>query len=137
MRSLDQRGHGVNYVEVENVVNEFPKGMLFGEIALINPLKKTRVLSAMTKTNSVLLWLNQEAFDIMLKEKYKRKNDKLGKFVHNSLPKLKELYSLFTVTQNVHQLFKKSVSTLCCISSFMVVVKRAWGLDSIGRWYIG
>jgi hypothetical protein len=45
-------------VEVENIVAEFPKGRLFGEIALLDPTKATRVLSAMTKSDCILLILN-------------------------------------------------------------------------------
>ena len=96
-------------MEVENVVAEFPKGRLFGEIALLDPTKATRALSAMTKTDCVFIVLNQEAFDIMVKEKLKRERELLGNFVYNSMPKIKDHYSLFTVSMNVHVLFKESV----------------------------
>lgn len=58
MRFVNTGNEGVNCVEVENVVVEFPKGKLFGEIALIDPAKATRVLSAMTKNDSIFIILN-------------------------------------------------------------------------------
>lgn len=58
MRYLDTGSEGITSVEVENVVAEFDKGRLFGEIALLEPDKATRVLSAMTKTDCILLILN-------------------------------------------------------------------------------
>lgn len=71
--------------------------------------KATRVLSAMTKTDCILLILNQEAFDIMVKEKLKRERDELGKFVYNSLPNLMDHFSLPAVSSNVHVIFKETV----------------------------
>ena len=53
MRYLDNA-----HVEVENVIVEFPKGRLFGEIALTNPEKATRMLSDMTKNECILLVFN-------------------------------------------------------------------------------
>lgn len=48
----------------------------------------------MTKTDCVLMILNTEAFDIIAKEKLKRERDEMGRFVHNSIPKLKENFGL-------------------------------------------
>lgn len=45
-------------VECENEVVVFSKGKLFGEIALLDPNKATRMLSALTKTDCILLVLN-------------------------------------------------------------------------------
>ena len=58
MRYLDTGSDEMTSVECENVVAEFPKGRLFGEIALLDPSKATRQLSAMTKTDCILLMLN-------------------------------------------------------------------------------
>ncbi len=110
MRHIDTGNEGITCVETENVVAEFPKGKLFGEIALLDPAKATRVLSAMTKTDCIFIYMNQEAFDIMVKEKLKREKEELGKFVYNTLPKIKENFSLYAVSSNVHLLFKESVS---------------------------
>jgi hypothetical protein len=53
--------------------------------------------------------LNQEAFDIMVKEKIKKDREDLGKFVCNSMPRLKETIGLPAVVSNVHQVFEHSV----------------------------
>ena len=58
VRQVDTCQEGMYCVEVENIVAEFPKGKLFGEIALLDPSKATRVLSSMTKTDCILLILN-------------------------------------------------------------------------------
>jgi hypothetical protein len=58
MKQIDTGNDGLKCVEVENVVAEFNKGMLFGEIALLKPEKATRVLSAMTKTDCIFITLN-------------------------------------------------------------------------------
>jgi hypothetical protein len=50
--------------------------------------------------------LNQEAFDIMVKEKIKKEREDMGKFVCNSMPKLKETIGLSTVVSNVHVIFE-------------------------------
>lgn len=42
MRYLDTGSEGMTSVECENVVVEFPKGRLFGEIALLDASKATR-----------------------------------------------------------------------------------------------
>jgi CRP-like cAMP-binding protein len=81
-------------VETENIITEFQTGKLFGEIALLDPTKATRALSAMTKTDCVFMILNMEAFDIIAKEKLKRERDEMGRFVHNAVPKLKENFGL-------------------------------------------
>jgi CRP-like cAMP-binding protein len=47
---------------------EFKTGKLFGELAMMNPDKATRALSAMTKTDCILMELNREVFNIMVKE---------------------------------------------------------------------
>jgi len=60
----------------------------------------------MTKTDCILLMLNQEAFDIMVKEKIKKEREEMGKFVCNSMPKLKETIGLSTVVSNVHVIFE-------------------------------
>ena len=109
---MDSGNDGVNYVEVENVVTEFGKGKLFGEIALLDPTKATRALSAMTKTDCIFIYLNKEAFDIMVKEKLKREREELGKFVYNAIPRLKDHFNLLAVSSNVHVLFKESVSII-------------------------
>ena len=105
---MEVENEGLNCVEVENIIAEFPKGRLFGEIALLDPSKATRVLSAMTKSDCILLILNQEAFDIMVKEKIKRERDELGRFVYNALPNLKDHFSLLAVSSNVHVIFKEN-----------------------------
>jgi hypothetical protein len=48
------------------------------------------MLSAMTKNDCILLVFNQEAFDIIIKEKLKKEREELGRFVCNSMPKLTE-----------------------------------------------
>jgi hypothetical protein len=45
----------------------------------------------------------------MLKEKLKRDKETLGKFVYNAIPKIKEYFSLYAVSSNVHLLFKEAV----------------------------
>ena len=95
---------------MENVIVEFHKGRLFGEIALTNPDKATRMLSAMTKNDCILLVFNQEAFDIIIKEKLKKEREELGRFVCSSMPKLTETIGFQGVSANVHVVFEKSVS---------------------------
>lgn len=53
-----ESGEGATTVECENVVAEFERGRLFGEIALLDPDKATRLLSAMTRTDCILLIFN-------------------------------------------------------------------------------
>lgn len=48
----------------------------------------------MTKTDCVLMILNIEAFDIIVREKLKRETDEKGRFVHTSIPRLKENFGL-------------------------------------------
>jgi CRP-like cAMP-binding protein len=45
---------------------------MFGEIALLERGKSARVLSAMTKTDCILVELNSESFELLAKEKIKR-----------------------------------------------------------------
>jgi CRP-like cAMP-binding protein len=108
VRYLNTGAENVTCVETENIVVEFQTGKLFGEIALLDPSKATRALSAMTKIDSIFLILNMEAFDIIVKDKLKRDREEMGKFVHTSIPKLKDYFSLFSVISNVHVLFKES-----------------------------
>jgi hypothetical protein len=63
----------------------------------------------MTKTDCVLLKLNTEAFEIIVKEKLKREREDLGKFVFNNIPTLKDNFTLLNVLSNVHLLFKNMV----------------------------
>ena len=67
------------------------------------------MLSAMTKTDCILLLFNQEAFDLVIKEKLKKKKEELGKFVYNSVPKLKDFFSLYSVSSNVDLIFNITV----------------------------
>lgn len=46
----------------------------------------------------------------MVKEKIKKEREDLGKFVCNSMPKLKETIGLPAVVSNVHVVFEHSVS---------------------------
>jgi CRP-like cAMP-binding protein len=82
---------------------------LFGEIAMLDPTKAMRALSAMTRTDCILLVLNMESFDLLIKEKLKRDREELGKFVYNSIPRLKDNFTLYSVVSNVHLLFKEEV----------------------------
>lgn len=67
-------------------MSELESGRLFGEIALLDPNKATRALSAMCRSDCILLLLNFEAFDLLIKEKLKREREAMGKFVHLSIP---------------------------------------------------
>jgi hypothetical protein len=58
MRYIDTGNEGITCVELEIEVAEFSKNRIFGEIALLEPAKATRVLSAMTKTDCILIILN-------------------------------------------------------------------------------
>lgn len=49
---------------------------------MLDRLKTNRMLSAMTKANSVLMILNREAFDLIVREKLKKEREDLGKFVY-------------------------------------------------------
>lgn len=102
MRYTDTGSDGMYTVECENTVVTFPKGRLFGEIALLDPNKATRMLSALTKNDCILLVLNQEAFDIMVKERIKKEREEIGEFVCSSMPKLKETIGLPAVVSNVN-----------------------------------
>jgi hypothetical protein len=48
----------------------------------------------------------------MVREQLKREREELGKFVYASMPKLKDFFSLFAVSHNVHVLFKESVTII-------------------------
>lgn len=58
IRYIDTGSEGITNVDVENIIVEFYKGKLFGELALLDSSKKTRALSAMTKSDCILLMLN-------------------------------------------------------------------------------
>lgn len=75
---------------------------------MMDPEKATRVLSAMTKTDCILLTMNKEVFNMMVKEQIKKEREEKGKFVYNSIPKLKENVSLFSVTYNANIIFKET-----------------------------
>jgi hypothetical protein len=49
---------GITTVEEEKKIGECDEGSLIGEIALIDPEKSTRLLSALVKTDCVFLLLN-------------------------------------------------------------------------------
>jgi CRP-like cAMP-binding protein len=97
VRIIDTGMDNLTKIEMENVIAEYSTPKLFGEIALLDETKKVRALSAMTKTDAVLCILNHEAFDMMIREKLNREREELGKFVHKSVPKLKEYFGLQTV----------------------------------------
>ena len=63
-----------NYVviEEERKVGECGVGIIIGEIAMMDPLKATRALSGMAKTDCIFLLLNKDAFEILVKEKMKK-----------------------------------------------------------------
>lgn len=109
MRYVNSGNEGIMCAETENIVAEFPAGRLFGEIALLDETKATRVLSAMTKTDCIMLLLNKEAFDLMVKDKIKKEQEEIGKFVYSSIPTLSDNFTLFTVIHNAHLLFKETV----------------------------
>ena len=44
----------------------------------------------------------------MVKDKIKKEQDEIGKFVYNTIPTLRENFTLFTVMNNAHLLFKES-----------------------------
>lgn len=54
----------------------------------------------------------------MVKEKLKRERDELGRFVYNSMPNLKDHFSLLAVSSNVHVIFKEAVSFKHSSSTF-------------------
>jgi hypothetical protein len=88
-------GSPLNCMMIETVVTEFKKGRLFGEIALINSgNSQKRTLSAKTLTDCILVEIDKEVFDIILKEKLRRERDDLGRFIYKSLPCLSHYYTL-------------------------------------------
>lgn len=96
----------VTTIEIENIVVEFRPGRLFGEIALLEKDKDKRMLSAMTKTDSALLKINQEAFNLLIKPKLIHEREIKGRFVYNSIPKMNNSFAFQTVLRNVHVIFK-------------------------------
>lgn len=50
----------------------------------------------------------------MVKEKLKKEREDLGKFVCNSMPRLKETIGLATVISNAHVIFEHSVINHIC-----------------------
>lgn len=50
-------------------------GTMIGDIAMMDPLKATRALSGMAKTDCIFLLLNHDAFDVLVKEKQKKINE--------------------------------------------------------------
>lgn len=83
--------------ETENIIAEFSAGKLFGEIALTDEKNSCRVLSAMTKTDCILLWLNKEAFDLMVKDKIIKEQSEIGKFVYKNIPTLSSYFTQYAV----------------------------------------
>ena len=59
--------NGFVTVQVEDIIVTFHIGKLFGENVFQHEGKKTRALSGMTKTDCVLLILNEEAFSRLVK----------------------------------------------------------------------
>ena len=64
-------------VEEETKVAECGVGVVIGEIAMMDPLKATRALSGMAKTDCIFLLLNKDAFEILVKEKLKKEREQL------------------------------------------------------------
>mmetsp|Transcript_6793 Transcript_6793/g.6027 ORF Transcript_6793/g.6027 Transcript_6793/m.6027 type:complete len:223 (+) Transcript_6793:104-772(+) len=98
-----------NYVYIEEEVKcgECGEGTLIGEIAMINLDKSGRAKSVMAKTDCFFLVLNQEAFEILVKDKLKKERDLLGMFIYNAIPKMKEQFSFTKVVKNAHLIFLK------------------------------
>ncbi len=107
IRHLDTIDKNITSVEIENIIVTFSKGKLFGEIALLNPDKKVRALSGMTKTDSVLLILNQEAFTMLIEEKLNKEQEIKAKFVYDNFPFLGKSFTVKKLKSNVHILFKE------------------------------
>mmetsp|Transcript_27328 Transcript_27328/g.26374 ORF Transcript_27328/g.26374 Transcript_27328/m.26374 type:complete len:105 (+) Transcript_27328:421-735(+) len=61
----------------------------------------------MTREDSILLLLNFEAFDLLGKEKIKREREKMGQFVYQYIPCMKENFTLYNVVINVNHIFKQ------------------------------
>ena len=60
----------------------------------------------MTKTKCIALCLGRQFFDITVKDKLKKEQEEKGKFVYTNLPSLKDNFTLYSVIQNAHLLFK-------------------------------
>lgn len=94
---MNKGNDNLTSIEMENKIIEYESPELFGENALMDETKKVRKLSAMTKTDSVLMILNLEAFDMMIRENENREREEIGKFVHREFPKLKENFGITSV----------------------------------------
>jgi CRP-like cAMP-binding protein len=61
---------------IESKVNEFEKGRMFGEIALIDQDKnQKRVLTAKAMSDCIIIKIPKEVFDMLLKERLKKERD--------------------------------------------------------------
>eukprot|EP00347_Sterkiella_histriomuscorum_P013346 403365067 len=93
-------------VEEEIKIAETGVGFMIGEIAMMDPLKATRALSGMAKTDCVFLLLNNDSFDVLVKEKQKKLNEQMTQFIFDYIPRMKDLFQFKKVSKNVHVLFK-------------------------------
>lgn len=71
--------------------------------------KTKRKLSAMTKSDCILLLINKEAFELAFKEKMRKERDEMGRFIYQSVPKLRDFFGIKTVTFDALIIFKQSV----------------------------
>ena len=77
-----------------------PKGSLFGEIVLLG--KPIRLRSCVATEDSIILELNQVAFDLIMKDKLKAVMAFRSEFIHRTFPGLKEQFTKNQITSLSH-----------------------------------
>ena len=77
-----------------------PKGSLFGEIVLLG--KPIRLRSCVATEDSIILELNQVAFDLVMKDKLKAVMAFRSEFIYRTFPGLKEQFTKNQITSLSH-----------------------------------
>ena len=80
------------------------KGALLGELTFLG--SPYRSLSAVARTDCLVIVLNLTAFNMVVKDRLMREQDEVGSFVFNILPGLRDFYSFNKVKSNAYILFK-------------------------------
>lgn len=65
-----------------------------------------RALSGVCTSGSIILLLNKTIFDIMGRQKQMKNNEALARFVYESIPNIKMVYTLSKVYRGAPFLFK-------------------------------
>lgn len=81
-----------------------------GEVAMLNhedPLKNKRLFTCVVKSDiSILLGLDVNVFNILVREKQKKQIEQLGMFLYQTLPAVTINFTLKKITQHASYIFQ-------------------------------